>query len=99
MDEWKSFTIFLKDSSDRDPTVLSQHTSYQVSCCRLMVAEVCRVPLLLVALETTTEAQSNLSALQRALLLFKPCARLAQLVRSLTANQEVPGSIPGLVEG
>ena len=26
-------------------------------------------------------------------------ARLAQLVRSLTANQEVPGSIPGLVEG
>ena len=27
------------------------------------------------------------------------CARLAQLVRSLTANQEVPGSIPGLVEG
>ena len=24
------------------------------------------------------------------------CARLAQLVRSLTANQEVPGSIPGL---
>ena len=29
----------------------------------------------------------------------KVCARLAQLVRSLTANQEVPGSIPGLVEG
>ena len=27
------------------------------------------------------------------------CARLAQLVRSLTANQKVPGSIPGLVEG
>ena len=27
------------------------------------------------------------------------CARLAQLVRSLTANQTVPGSIPGLVEG
>ena len=27
------------------------------------------------------------------------CARLAQLVRSLTANQAVPGSIPGLVEG
>ena len=27
------------------------------------------------------------------------CARLVQLVRSLTANQEVPGSIPGLVEG
>ena len=27
------------------------------------------------------------------------CARLAQLVRSLTANQEVPGLIPGLVEG
>ena len=27
------------------------------------------------------------------------CARLAQLVRYLTANQEVPGSIPGLVEG
>ena len=27
------------------------------------------------------------------------CARLAQLIRSLTANQEVPGSIPGLVEG
>ena len=27
------------------------------------------------------------------------CARLAQLVRSLTANQEVSGSIPGLVEG
>ena len=26
-------------------------------------------------------------------------AGLAQLVRSLTANQEVPGSIPGLVEG
>ena len=26
------------------------------------------------------------------------CARLAQLVRSLTANQKVPGSIPGLVE-
>ena len=25
--------------------------------------------------------------------------RLAQLVRSLTANQEVPGSSPGLVEG
>ena len=30
---------------------------------------------------------------------FFVCARLAQLVRSLTANQEVPGSIPGLVEG
>ena len=29
----------------------------------------------------------------------KVCARLAQLVRSLTANQKVPGSIPGLVEG
>ena len=28
-----------------------------------------------------------------------PCAWLAQLVRSLTANQEVPGSSPGLVEG
>ena len=28
-----------------------------------------------------------------------PGARLAQLVRSLTANQEVPGSSPGLVEG
>ena len=27
------------------------------------------------------------------------CARLAQLVRSLTANQEVPGSSSGLVEG
>ena len=27
------------------------------------------------------------------------CARLAQLVRSPTANQEVSGSIPGLVEG
>ena len=27
------------------------------------------------------------------------CARLVQLVRSLTANQEVPGSSPGLVEG
>ena len=27
------------------------------------------------------------------------CARLAQLVRSLTAIQEVPGSSPGLVEG
>ena len=27
------------------------------------------------------------------------CARLAQLVRSLTANEKVPGSIPGLVEG
>ena len=27
------------------------------------------------------------------------CVRLAQLVRSLTANQEVPGSSPGLVEG
>ena len=27
------------------------------------------------------------------------CARLAQLVRSLTANHEVPGSIPSLVEG
>ena len=26
-------------------------------------------------------------------------ARIAQLVRSLTANQEVSGSIPGLVEG
>ena len=26
------------------------------------------------------------------------CARLARLLRSLTANQEVPGSIPGLVE-
>ena len=30
---------------------------------------------------------------------IRVCARLAQLVRSLTANQEVPGSIPGLVEG
>ena len=27
------------------------------------------------------------------------CTRLAQLVRSLTANQKVPGSIPGLVKG
>ena len=27
------------------------------------------------------------------------CARLAQLVGSLTANQEVPGTSPGLVEG
>ena len=27
------------------------------------------------------------------------CARLEQLVRSLTTNQEVPGSIPGMVEG
>ena len=27
------------------------------------------------------------------------CARLAQLVRSLTTNQKVPGSIPVLVEG
>ena len=27
------------------------------------------------------------------------CARLMQLVRSLTANQEVPDSIRGLVEG
>ena len=27
------------------------------------------------------------------------CARLAQLVRSLTAKQKVPGSIPRLVEG
>ena len=27
------------------------------------------------------------------------CARLTQLVRSLTANQKVLGSIPGLVEG
>ena len=27
------------------------------------------------------------------------CARLAQLVGSLTANHEVPGSITGLVEG
>ena len=27
------------------------------------------------------------------------CARLAQLVRALTANHEVPGSIRGLVEG
>ena len=27
------------------------------------------------------------------------CVRLVQLVRSLTANQEVLGSIPGLVEG
>ena len=27
------------------------------------------------------------------------CARLVQLVRSLTANQEFPGSIPGLVKG
>ena len=26
-------------------------------------------------------------------------ARIAQLVRSLTANQEVSGSIPGVVEG
>ena len=26
------------------------------------------------------------------------CARLAQLVRSLTANQKVPGSTPGLVK-
>ena len=31
--------------------------------------------------------------------MFVFCARLAQLVRSLTASQEVPGSIPGLVEG
>ena len=31
--------------------------------------------------------------------LMDMCARLAQLVRSLTANQEVPGSSPGLVEG
>ena len=29
---------------------------------------------------------------------FIVCARLAQLVRSLTANQEVPGSIPGNFE-
>ena len=27
------------------------------------------------------------------------CARLAQLVRSPTASQKVPGSSPGLVEG
>ena len=27
------------------------------------------------------------------------CVRLVQLVRSLTANQKVPGSIPGLIEG
>ena len=27
------------------------------------------------------------------------CARLAQSVKSATANQEVPGSVPGLVEG
>ena len=27
------------------------------------------------------------------------CARLAQLVRSLTANKKNPGSIAGLVEG
>ena len=27
------------------------------------------------------------------------CGRLVQLVRSLTANHEVPGSIPRLVEG
>ena len=27
------------------------------------------------------------------------CAKTAQLVRSLTANQDVLGSIPGLVEG
>ena len=26
------------------------------------------------------------------------CARFVQLVRSLTANQEDPGSIPGLIE-
>ena len=31
--------------------------------------------------------------------MYVVCARLAQLVRSLTANQKVPGSIPGLVEG
>ena len=30
---------------------------------------------------------------------FKFNKRLAQLVRSLTANQKVPGSIPDLVEG
>ena len=27
------------------------------------------------------------------------CAKLMQLVGTLTANQEIPGSIPGLVEG
>ena len=32
-------------------------------------------------------------------ILYYFLARLAQLVKSLTANQEVPGSIPGLVEG
>ena len=31
--------------------------------------------------------------------LTSPCARLAQLVRSLTASQKVPGLIPSLVEG
>ena len=31
--------------------------------------------------------------------LYLVCTRLASLVRSLTANQEVPGSFPGLVEG
>ena len=29
---------------------------------------------------------------------IQECVRLAQLVRSLTANQEVPGSIPALVK-
>ena len=31
--------------------------------------------------------------------LYVVCARLVQLVRSLTANQEVPGSSPDLVVG
>ena len=36
---------------------------------------------------------------QTAFSFYCVCARLAQLVRSLTANPEVPGSVPGLVEG
>ena len=40
-------------------------------------------------------------ALEKVCFLILPqvCTRLAQLVRSLTANQKVPGSIPSLVEG
>ena len=39
------------------------------------------------------------SKLEQITLIINVCARLVQLLRSLTANQKVPGSIPGLVEG
>ena len=42
--------------------------------------------------------RSQKAVLQMLILQCKMCARLAQLVRFLTANQKVPGSIPGLVE-